>query len=262
MRIASVVCKPLTSARVAGLAIGLALLTSACAPVSTTPAAPPQSWEYKPREDIGPNGETIQIAAVNPGYLTERNRRQLVAYNGPEAPGTVVVDPYARFLYHVLDNGQAMRFGVAVGKAGRGFSGDATIRRKEAWPYWTPTKNMIRAEPQLYGSLAGGLPGGLDNPLGARALYLYRGGRDTMYRIHGTMDASSIGKATSAGCIRLFQQDILDMYDETPMGTRVHVRSAAESRRLEGPTVETPDGYLVSADQAAQLASGSVTPGM
>ncbi len=261
MHIASVVCKPFTAARMAGLVMGLALLTAACAPAPTPPASP-QSWEYKAREDVGPNGEPIRIAAVNPGYLSERNRRQLVAYNGPEAPGTVVVDPYARFLYHVLDDGQAMRFGIAVGKAGRGFSGDATIRRKEAWPYWTPTKNMIRAEPELYGSLAGGLPGGLENPLGARALYLYRGGRDTMYRIHGTMDASSIGKATSAGCIRLFQQDILDMYDETPMGTKVRVRTPAESRRLEEPTIETPDGYLVSADQAMQPVPVAAKPGM
>lgn len=93
--------------------------------------------------------------------------------------------------------------------------------------------------------------GGLDNPLGSRALYLYRNGRDTYYRIHGTMDPSSIGKATSAGCIRLFNQDIIDLFDETELGNRVKVRSQAESIRLEGEMVETPEGYVIPASEMA-----------
>ena len=111
---------------------------------------------------------------------------------------------------------------------------------------------MIRTEPELYGQFAGGLKGGLDNPLGSRALYLYRNGRDTYYRIHGTMDPSSIGKATSAGCIRLFNQDIMDLFDETDLGARVKVRSQAESVQREGPMIETPEGYVVPASEAAQ----------
>jgi len=180
-------------------------------------SAPP---EYAERVD----GEYV-IPAVSPAYLNERNRRQWVDYNGSEEPGTLVVDPFARFLYHVVEPGLAMRFGIAVGREGYGFRGDADVRRREEYPGWMPTQNMIRQEPDLYGPLAAGLPGGLDNPLGARALYLYRGGVDTMYRIHGTMDPSSIGKATSAGCIRLFNQDIIDLFDESELG--MHVKGDA-----------------------------------
>ncbi|AXC48503.1 L,D-transpeptidase [Paracoccus suum] len=226
-------------------ALGLAACTDTPAPTastgSTLTSVPPT---YQARTDVGPNGEPVPIPAVNIAYLTERNRRQQVPYNGPEAPGTIVVDPYSRFLYHVMEGGQAMRYGVAVGKAGTGFSGSATIQRKAAWPSWTPTANMVRTNPELYGPVKNGLKGGLDNPLGSRALYLYNGGKDTYYRIHGTMDPSSIGKATSAGCIRLFNQDILDLFQQVPIGTAVRVRSPEESRRYEGELVESPEGYL------------------
>lgn len=233
--------------RIAPLTLILALGLAACAPQPQQQLTPASTTPniYQARVDAGPNGQAIDIPAVRPAYLNERNSRQRVAYNGPEAPGTIVVDPYARLLYHVMENGEAMRFGIAVGKAGTGFKGNATIRRKAAWPSWTPTANMVRTEPELYGHLRNGLPGGASNPLGSRALYLYQGGRDTMYRIHGTMDPSSIGKATSAGCIRLFNQDIMDLFDETPMGTNVKVRSQAESIALEGRQIATPDGYLI-----------------
>ncbi|MBU3030868.1 L,D-transpeptidase [Paracoccus marinaquae] len=234
----------------AALALGLA----ACAPTSQTVlATAPVPDVYQARVDSGPNGEPVDIPAVRAAYLTDRNRRQRVAYNGPEAPGTIVVDPYARVLYDVLENGEAMRFGVAVGRAGKGYSGNAVISVKKRWPSWTPTQNMIRTEPDLYGQFAGGLPGGIDNPLGSRALYLYRNGRDTYYRIHGTMDPSSIGKATSAGCIRLFNQDIMDLFDETATGTRVKVRNQAESVRYEGQMIETPEGYVIPAAEIGQV---------
>ena len=148
-----------------------------------------------------------------------------------------------------------MRFGIAVGRAGKGFSGNAVVSVKREWPGWTPTANMIRNDPALYGPLAGGLKGGLDNPLGARALYLYRGGKDTRYRIHGTMDPASIGRATSAGCIRLFNQDVMDLYDEMELGARVHVRSRAESLKYEGEVVELHSGYVVSASDTAAIAA-------
>ena len=242
--------------RLASLMLAMGLGLAACAPTPPTATKPvAETGIYGARTDSGPNGEPIEINAVRPAYLTESNRRQRVAYNGPEAPGTIVVDPYARFLYHVLDNGEAMRFGIAVGQAGKNFRGNAAIRRKQAWPSWTPTANMVRTQPELYGPLKGGLRGGVDNPLGSRALYLYRGGRDTMYRIHGTMDPSSVGKATSAGCIRLFNQDIMDLFDEIPNGTQVKVRTPGESRALEGEMIQQPNGYLVPANQVQTAAA-------
>lgn len=239
--------------RLAPLFAALALGLAACAPTpQAVLATAPVPAVYQARVDTGPNGEAIDIPAVRAAYLTQRNQRQRVPYNGPEAPGTIVVDPYARVLYDVLENGEAMRFGVAVGRAGKGYSGNAVISVKRRWPSWTPTQNMIRTEPELYSQFAGGLSGGINNPLGSRALYLYRNGRDTYYRIHGTMDPSSVGKATSAGCIRLFNQDIMDLFDETELGTRVRVRSQAESLRYEGPMIETPEGYVIPASEAGQ----------
>jgi lipoprotein-anchoring transpeptidase ErfK/SrfK len=226
-------------------------------PAGATPANEAQI--YAARNDVLPGGEPFVIPAVRPAYLTERNRRQRVPYNGSEAPGTLVVDPYARVLYDVLPGGEAMRFGIAVGREGKGFAGNATIQRKQAWPSWTPTANMVRTEPELYAQFAGGVAGGPTNPLGSRALYLYRGGRDTYYRIHGTMDPSSIGKATSAGCIRLFNQDIMDLFDESQLGDAVKVRSQSESIALEGPMINTPEGYVVPAREM-QAATGTAAP--
>ncbi|MDB6181229.1 L,D-transpeptidase [Paracoccus fistulariae] len=235
--------------RLASLFSALALGLAACGPTQTTTApAPTVPAVYQARVDAGPDGNAIDIPAVRAAYLTDRNRRQRVAYNGPDAPGTIVVDPYARVLYDVMENGEAMRFGVAVGRAGTGFEGSGVISVKRRWPNWTPTQNMIRTSPELYAQFAGGVAGGADNPLGSRALYLYRNGRDTYYRIHGTMDPSSIGKATSAGCIRMFQQDVIDLFDKTDLGTRVKVRSPQESLALEGRMVETPEGYVVPTD--------------
>lgn len=148
---------------------------------------------------------------------------QTVSFSGRYAPGTIVVDPRARFLYLVAGRGRARRYGVGVGRAGLAFSGSATIRRKAKWPRWTPTKNMIRREPGKYARFANGLPGGPDNPLGARALYLYRNGRDTMYRIHGTNQPSSIGRAVSSGCIRMLNDHVAELYERVPLGARVVV---------------------------------------
>jgi hypothetical protein len=132
-----------------------------------------------------------------------------------------------------------------VGREGLSFRGNGVIGRKEEWPSWQPTANMIRTRPDLYAAYAGGLPGGLENPLGARALYLYRGGRDTMFRIHGTVDNASIGRATSAGCIRLFNQDAIDLYNRVDNGTRVKVRSQAESLAADGPQMDDAYGRVM-----------------
>ncbi|SHI62511.1 Lipoprotein-anchoring transpeptidase ErfK/SrfK [Shimia gijangensis] len=176
----------------------------------------------------------ITLPEVPASFLEAPNRRADVVYVGEEAPGTIVVDPFAKFLYLVEEGGKATRYPVAVGREGRGFRGNATIRRKEQWPGWTPTKNMLRSEPEVYGPFAGGIPGGVASPLGARALYLYRGGKDTRYRIHGTNDMESIGNANSAGCIRMFNQDVIHLADQIELGTNVVVRTYDESVAMEG----------------------------
>ena len=121
------------------------------------------------------------------------------------------------------EGGRAIRYGIGVGKEGLAWSGRARVGRKAAWPRWTPTASMIRREPERNARWAGGMEGGLSNPLGARALYLYDNGRDTMYRIHGTTEPWSIGQSVSSGCIRLFNQDIIDLYSRVPVGSPVVV---------------------------------------
>lgn len=199
---------------------------------------------------VVPGYEGIQdgeffIEPVPAKYLEDGNSRTEVTYTGPEAPGTVVVDTFARKLYLVGEGGMATSYPIAVGREGLSFRGTGVVGRKAEWPSWRPTANMIRTRPDLYAAYAGGLPGGLTNPLGARALYLYRGGRDTMFRIHGTSDAASVGHATSAGCIRLFNQDAIDLYNRVPNGTRVKVRTEAESLALEGPQMLNAYGRMV-----------------
>lgn len=177
-------------------------------------------------------------------YLQGVNRRITGTYLGEQAPGTIDVDPYAKFLYFVRSGAESVRFPIGVGRAGRAFSGNGAIQLKRKWPGWTPTRNMLRSEPEVYGPFARGIPGGRRSPLGARALYLYKGGRDTYFRIHGTNDLESIGNSGSAGCIRMFNQDIIALYDIVPLGTPVHVRSEAESLRVDpenfGRGVELP----------------------
>lgn len=144
----------------------------------------------------------------------------------PELAGGVIhVDTQNTWLYYTLGQGRAMRYKIAVGAAGRNFRGEARVARKAEWPSWTPTANMIRLEPHIYGPYRGGLPGGHErNPLGARALYLYQGNRDTLYRIHGTPQPWTMGRSFSSGCIRLINDHAIDLYDRVPMGTRVIVR--------------------------------------
>ncbi len=174
------------------------------------------------------------LPGVPTEYLEDPNRRTIVLYSGDEKPGTIEVDPYAKFLYFIEDDGTAIRYPIAVGRQGRSMRGTTVIRRKEEWPGWIPTANMLRTEPEVYGPFARGIPGGLRSPLGARALYLYRGDKDTMFRIHGTNDLASIGNSGSAGCIRMFNHDIIHLFEMVPNGTKVVVRTKKDSVRLEG----------------------------
>ena len=156
-------------------------------------------------------------------HHTSKWRPQRVRHRFGYRPGTIVVDPRSRFLYLIESRSRARRYGIGVGRAGLAFQGSGTIARKAKWPRWTPTKNMIRREPDKYARFANGVPGGPGNPLGSRALYLYRNGRDTLYRIHGTTRPETIGRAVSNGCIRMVNTDVEDLYRRVPVGARVVV---------------------------------------
>lgn len=164
------------------------------------------------------------LSVVSPAHPTmdPRFSRQRVRYMGSEPVGTIVVDISQRFLYAVETDGWSTRYGVGVGEQGLSFKGIATVGRKAEWPSWTPTAEMMKRKPRLV-QYAGGVPGGPDNPLGARALYLYQGGRDTHFRVHGTNEPWTIGTEVSNGCIRLINDDIIDLYDRTALDTTVVV---------------------------------------
>lgn len=168
-------------------------------------------------------GEQFPIKAADLKRVDPQYYRREVAYPTRERPGTIVVDTRNRYLYLVQENGQALRYGIGVGKTGLEFEGVGRVQYKRQWPRWTPTQDMIAREPERYGPLAAGMEPGVLNPLGPRALYLFKDGRDTLYRSHGTTEDWTIGKAVSSGCIRLLNQDIVDLYRRVPDGTRVVV---------------------------------------
>jgi len=197
-----------------GFLVGLPLMLAGCASTindQTNYAALP--------------GEEFPLKAVPIGKIRPELRRQEVAYVTPHPAGTVIVDTPARRAYYVLGEGRAVRYGVGVGRSGLAFAGNAYVGRKAEWPSWTPTLNMQRREAR-YRKLAGGLPGGPNNPLGARAIYLYRNGNDTHFRIHGTNQPESIGLAMSSGCIRMMNHDVIDLYERVKVGGKVVVIQA------------------------------------
>jgi lipoprotein-anchoring transpeptidase ErfK/SrfK len=163
---------------------------------------------------------------VDPGRVDPRWRPQVVSYPGPERSGTIVIRPRELFLYLVQAGRMARRYGIGVGRQGFEWSGTAQVKRKEKWPAWRPPAEMLRRRPDLPDFIKGGI----DNPLGARALYLYQGERDTLYRIHGTNEPSTIGQAVSSGCIRLLNEDVYDLYNRVPLGTAVKVHNGAVPR--------------------------------
>lgn len=207
---------------------------------------------YGPQES-----ERFPLPATDISKVEERFFRQQVDYHRSELPGTLVVDTANRFLYLVQENGKAMRYGIGVGKAGLEFEGTARVARKAEWPRWTPTPAMIAREPARYGQYAGGMEPGLTNPLGPRALYLFQGSQDTLYRIHGTSEPWSIGLAVSSGCIRLFNQDIIDLYNRIALDTVVVV---LQHEPLMYPQKEVPEWVARQIGTGQQQAQQPAAP--
>lgn len=178
----------------------------------------------------------FSVPAVKQGQVDSAFYRKTVAYSTKETPGTIVVDPARHYLYYVEEGGRATRYGIGVGREGFAWTGEATIKSKQEWPDWYPPKEMIDRRPDLKSQLVElqsglGMHGGPGNPLGARAMYLWQGDRDTLFRIHGTNEPWTIGKSQSSGCIRMINQDAMDLYQKAGVGTRVVVLPANIARR-------------------------------
>ncbi|WP_156587540.1 L,D-transpeptidase [Agrobacterium vitis] len=176
---------------------------------------------YGPIEDGGFLIPAVPYKQIDPRYY----RQQVIDPTG-EAPGTVVVDTPSRFLYLVQPGGTAMRYGVGIGRDGFAWQGNGVIQWRQKWPRWKPPNEMVARQPELakYSIENGGMEPGLKNPLGARALYIFSGGQDTLYRLHGNPQWRSIGKAVSSGCVRLLNQDIIDLYERVPIKAPIVVK--------------------------------------
>jgi lipoprotein-anchoring transpeptidase ErfK/SrfK len=172
------------------------------------------------------NEDNFMLPAIPYQRIAPQFLRQEVTYQTLEKPGTVVVDTKEHFLYFVEPFGKAMRYGVGLGRDGYAWSGRGVIQWKQKWPRWTPPSEMVSREPEMRPLSAerGGMNPGPTNPLGARAMYIYKNGNDTLYRIHGTPDWQSIGKATSSGCVRMLNQDVIDLYSRLPAKAEIVVQ--------------------------------------
>ena len=184
-------------------------------------------------------GEPFPIPAVRLTDIGPQFLRAEVLYRTSELPGTIIIDPRNHFLYFVEGGGRATRYGVGVGREGFGWSGIAAIHDKQEWPDWYPPKEMIARQPELRQQLSDlqsgvGMPGGPRNPLGSRAMYLWQGDKDTLYRIHGTVEPWTIGKSISSGCIRMINQDVIDLYNRAAVGAKVIVLAAEGQARTPG----------------------------
>lgn len=234
-----------------------AVLASAIllAPVILTGQAAAQVLSYAPTQtfpsDDGLPPQMSQPAeGADSADMPDRLRRTIVAYDGREAAGTIVIDTANTHLYYVLGNGRAVRYGVGVGREGFTWSGTQTVTRKAEWPDWTPPAEMIARQPYLPRFMAGG-PG---NPLGARAMYL----GSSIYRIHGTNDASTIGKFVSSGCIRLTNEDVADLFSRVNVGTKVVVLPKSGGQRIEARTARPQRQAAMPGRQAMNLSARSI----
>jgi lipoprotein-anchoring transpeptidase ErfK/SrfK len=208
-------------------ALLLGLMLGGCMQATLEPA---NQANFTPRDrQLLANAPYARVA------IPQTYQRQVVDYHRSEAPGTIVVDSDSRYLYYVLPNRKAIRYGVTVGEDALAFWGVARVGRKEEWPAWVPTADIKRRIPNLPNRVEGGA----HNPLGARGLYLYQGDRDTLFRIHGTNQPEYIGRAISSGCIRMTNENVIDLYNRVKMGAIVVVL-APRSVGLRAATTSNP----------------------
>ena len=203
------------------LSATLAGCQTAQRPQSMASADSDAKWYIGSVED-----KPFNIPLVDRRRMAPQYARQVVDYSGSEKPGSIVVDIDDKHLYLVQPDQKAIRYGVGVGRQGFSWKGVASVGRKGVWPAWSPTKTMVRIKPELPTFREAGL----DNPLGARALYLYQNGGDTLFRIHGTNEPWSIGEQVSSGCVRMLNEDVADLYDRVPVGTTVYVKRNGKFR--------------------------------
>ena len=206
-----------------------AVVATAPTPTPAPPTVPGPA--ITPNMYAAVTGEPFPIPAVDLRRIKPDFLRHEVAYQTTEGPGTIIIDPNKRFLYFTEGDGRAIRYGVGVGREGFGWSGTAEIRFKQEWPKWFPPPEMIERQPELR-PYADGMPGGPGNPIGCRAMYLWQGNKDTLFRIHGTNEPQTIGSHVSSGCIRMINQDAIDLYNRVPIGTKVIVLPSAGSTQL------------------------------
>jgi lipoprotein-anchoring transpeptidase ErfK/SrfK len=205
------------------LVFWLGFLVSGCMQETIVPAS---DTDFTPRDRMLLANAPYAQAAIPEQYL-----RHIVDYHRKEGPGTILIDPDARYLYYVLDQGKGIRYGVTVGDEALMWSGVAKIGRKQEWPAWVPTADIK----QRLGNIPDFVGPGPHNPLGARGLYLYTGNKDTLYRIHGTNQPEYIGSAISSGCIRMTNEDVIDLYNRVTIGTPVVVLKTTEGASPDNP---------------------------
>ena len=239
----------LSGLAVSGASLGLAgCVTDSVAQRPLLQAAPPPRLVDLEAGPINPaslygaiKDDKFNVPAVDLRRVDKAFLRAQVPYVTSEEPGTIIIDTQAHYLYHVLGGGMAMRYGVGVGREGFVWAGMANIHSKQEWPDWYPPKEMIQRQPELKAKMATlqsgiGMHGGPGNPLGARAMYLWQGNKDTLFRIHGTVEPWTIGKSVSSGCIRMINQDVMDLYSTVDVGAKVIVNGPGMALAAALPT--------------------------
>ena len=204
---------------------GVGLMLGGCMQATVEPAS---EASMTPRDK-----KLLAAAPYEKATIPEPYQRHIVSYHRKEVPGTIVVDSDARYLYYVLDGGKAIRYGVTVGEEALAFAGVAKVGRKAEWPTWTPTEDIKKRM-----DVPNFVSGGPQNPMGARAIYLFEGNRDTLYRIHGTNQPEYIGQAISSGCIRMTNEDVIDLYNRVKPGSVVVVLAPGQGDSPFSPTVK------------------------